>query len=192
MHDSSRLPLLPPSRMNAEQKELYANILNTVIPRFHGFSTQGDDGSLIGPFNAMLHFPMFGAPAWAFNRALIECSGLPKPIYQLVILVTGAKFGARYELHAHGIMAEQAGLPAAKIAAIAAGERPADLTGEEAVAYDLAAALNRGATLSSKLFEAGVDAFGDRGVAEIVFLVGCFCMVSVVLNAYDTPCPSAT
>ena len=192
MHDKLRLPLLPPLRLNAEQKELYENILNVVIPRFHGFSTQREDGALIGPFNAMLHFPMFGSPAWAFNRALIEHSELPKPVHQLVILVTGARFGARYEIHAHEIMAQQAGLPTAKIATIVAGERPVDLTREEAVAYDLAAALNRGAALADKLYEAGRDVFGDRGVAEIVFLVSCFCMVSIVLNAYDVWEPSDT
>jgi 4-carboxymuconolactone decarboxylase len=180
-----RLPLLPPFAFSREQKELYDDILRVVTPRFHGFPIQRDDGALIGPFNAMLHFPMFGASAWAFNRALIEKSELPKHIYQLVVLVTGARFGARYEVYAHEIMSQAAGLSAAKIATMAAGERPADLTREEAVAYDLAAALNRGSSLSWGIFRAGREIFGDRGLAEIVFLVGCFCMVSVVLNAYD-------
>lgn len=192
MEHKLRLPLVPPSRFSAEQKELYENILKVVKPRFHGFSTEREDGSLIGPFNAMLHFPIFGSPAWAFNRALIEHSELPKPVHQLVILVTGARFGAHYEIHAHEIMAEQAGLATAKIATIVAGERPADLTREEGIAYDLAAALNRGGTLPDKLYNVGRDVFGDRGVAEIVFLVGCFCMVSIVLNAYDVRDPAAT
>jgi 4-carboxymuconolactone decarboxylase len=30
---------------------------------------------------------------------------------------------------------------------------------------------------------------GTGALAEIVFLVGCFCMVSVVLNAYDVTVP---
>jgi hypothetical protein len=32
-------------------------------------------------------------------------------------------------------------------------------------------------------------AFGDVGVAEIVFLVGCFSMVAVTLNAFDVSVP---
>jgi 4-carboxymuconolactone decarboxylase len=186
---TSRLPLLPPPDLSDDQKELYDDILKAIRPRFHGFATQRDDGALIGPFNAMLHFPMFGAPAWAFNKALIENSELPKAVHQLVILVTGARFGARYEIHAHEIMAEAAGLSAAKIATIVAGERPADLSREEAAAYDLAAALNRGAHLPGGIFRAGRELFGERGLAEIVFLVGCFCMISVVLNAYDVTVP---
>jgi 4-carboxymuconolactone decarboxylase len=184
-----RLPLLPPSTLSPEQMDLYENILNVVISRFHGFHTQRDDGALIGPFNAMLHFPMFGAPAWAFNRARIEHSELPKRVHQLVILVTGARLGARYELYAHEILAEAACLSPVKIPTIVAGERPADLSREEPVAYDLAAALNGGAPLSGGIFKAARELFGERGLAEIVFLVGCFCMVSVLLNTYDLTVP---
>jgi hypothetical protein len=77
----------------------------------------------------------------------------------------------------------------AKIATIAAGERPTELTREEAVAHDLATALNRGTTLPEGILKAGLDAFVEPGLAEIVFLVGCFCRVSVVLNAYDVVVP---
>jgi alkylhydroperoxidase family enzyme len=132
---------------------------------------------------------MFGAPAWAFNQAMIENSELPRPLHQLVILVTATKFGARYQIFAHEIVAEASGLSPYKIATIVAGERPTDLTFEEGVAFDLAKALNRGGSLSETMFELGRDTFGERGLAEIVFLVGCFCMVSVVLNAYDVAVP---
>jgi 4-carboxymuconolactone decarboxylase len=106
-----------------------------------------------------------------------------------VILVTATKFGARYQIFAHEIVAEASGLSPYKIATIVAGERPTDLTFEEGVAFDLAKALNRGGSLSETMFELGRDTFGERGLAEIVFLVGCFCMVSVVLNAYDVAVP---
>jgi 4-carboxymuconolactone decarboxylase len=34
-----------------------------------------------------------------------------------------------------------------------------------------------------------LSAFGESGVAEIVFLIGCFSMVAVTLNAFDEPVP---
>jgi hypothetical protein len=49
----------------------------------------------------------------------------------LVILVTAAKFGARYEIYGHEYFARRAGLAEHKIATIAAGERPGNLTREE-------------------------------------------------------------
>jgi 4-carboxymuconolactone decarboxylase len=49
----------------------------------------------------------------------------------LVILVTAAKFGARYEIYGHEYFARRAGLAEHKIATIAAGERPGNLSCEE-------------------------------------------------------------
>lgn len=144
---------------------------------------------LIGPFNAWLHFPQFGKPAWAFNRAMWEHSVLPAAIHQLVILVTAAKFGARYEIYGHEYFAGRAGLADQKIASIVAGERPDDLTHEERVAYDMAAALNRGGPVPETTYRAVLSTFGEQGLAEIVFLVGCFSMVGVTLNAFDASVP---
>ena len=73
-------------------------------------SHAGSDGALIGPFNGWLHFPQFGKPAWDFNKSLWEHSVLPAAIHQLVILVTAAKLGARYEIYGHEYFARRAGL----------------------------------------------------------------------------------
>lgn len=105
------------------------------------------------------------------------------------ILVTVAKFGARYAIYGHEYFAGRAGLSQNKIATIAAGERPGDLTDDERVAYDMAAALNRGGVLAETSYQAVVRRFGERGAAEVVFLVGCFAMVAVTLNAFDSGVP---
>ena len=137
----------------------------------------------------MLHFPQFGQPAWTYTKALIENSTLPKAAHEVAILVTGARFDSRYELYAHERVAEAAGLSAAKIAAVAAGQRPADLTEEEAAAYDVAAALAGGRQLPQSTYARAVAAFGKEGTAELVYLVGGYCLVSVLLNAYDVSVP---
>jgi len=153
---------------------------------------RADDGALIGPFNGWLHYPQFGAAAWALNKSLWEHAVLPGPIHQLVILVTVARFGARYAIYGHEYFASEAGLAEATIATIAGGERPSDLSDDERAAYDMAAALNRGASLPESTFRAAVNRFGPVGAAEIVFLVGCFSMVAVTVNAFDAAVPSET
>ena len=184
-----RLPLLPPTSLSPDQADLYGDMVAVVEKNFGDLVARRDDGALIGPFNAWLHFPQFGKPAWAFNRAMWEHSVLPGAIHQLVILVTAAKFGARYEVHGHEYFAQRAGLAEQKIATIVAGERPADLTHDEGVAYDMAAALNRGGPLPETTYRAVLATFGDVALAEIVFLVGCFSMVGVTLNAFDASVP---
>jgi 4-carboxymuconolactone decarboxylase len=118
-----------------------------------------------------------------------EHAVLPAAIHQLVILVTAAKFGARYEIYGHEYFAGRAGLVEQKIATIVAGERPDDLTHDERAAYDMAAALNRGGSLPETTYRAALSTFGEQGLAEIVFLVGCFSMVGVTLNAFDASVP---
>jgi len=184
-----RLPLLPPASLSPVQKSLYDDMVDVVEKNFGELVARRKDGALIGPFNGWLHFPQFGKPAWAFNRAMWEHSVLPAAIHQLVILVTAAKFGARYEIYGHEYFAQRAGLADQKIATIAAGERPSDLTDDERVAYDMAAALNRGGPLPETTYRAVQTTFGDAALAEIVFLVGCFSMVGVTLNAFDASVP---
>jgi 4-carboxymuconolactone decarboxylase len=184
-----RLPLLPPTSLGTDQADLYDDMVAVIEKNFGDLVARRNDGALIGPFNAWLHFPQFGKPAWAFNRAMYEHSVLPAAIHQLVILVTAAKFGARYEIYGHEYFAQRAGLAEQKIATIVAGERPADLTHDEGVAYDMAAALNRGGPLPETTYRAVLTTFGDVALAEIVFLVGCFSMVGVTLNAFDASVP---
>ena len=64
-----------------------------------------------------------------------------------------------------------------------------DLTREEAVAYDVAAALNRAAPLPETIYRMGVDVFGRQGMAEIIYLVACFHIVAIILNGYDVSVP---
>ncbi len=189
MTPKTRLPLLPPSSLSPDQKELYDDMVAGIERNFGELVARRADGALIGPFNGWLHFPRFGRPAWAFNRSLWEHSVLPAAVHQLVILVTAAKFGARYEIYGHEYFARRAGLAERKIATIVAGERPSDLTHQEGVAYDMAVALNRGAPLPETTYQAVLNTFGEQAVAEIVFLVGCFSMVAVTLNAFDASVP---
>ena len=186
-----RLPPLPPANMTPDQRALHDDVAPMVAERLKGFVSKRADGALVGPFPPMLHFPQFGRPAWDYTKALIEQATLSKPVREVAILATGACFDSRYELYAHEHVAESAGLSPAKIAAIAAGQRPADLSLEEAVAYDVATALAGGKQLPGSTYGAAVAAFGKDGVGELVSLVGGYCLVSVMLNAFDMSVPGS-
>ncbi len=70
-----------------------------------------------------------------------------------------------------------------------AGQRPHDLAEQEALAHDLAAALRHGGALPEATCRAALATFGGAGTAELVYLVGGCCLVSVVHNAYDRSVP---
>ncbi len=177
--------------MTSDQQALHDAMSPVIAEHLKGFVSKRSDGALVGPFPPMLHFLQFGQPAWEYTRALIEQAKLPKPAREVAILVAGACFNSRYELYAHEHVAEGTGLSPTKIATIAAGQRPADLNAEEAVAYDVAATLAGGRQLAGSTYQAAVDAFGRDGVGELVYLIGGYCLVSVLLNTFDMSVPGS-
>ena len=184
-----RLPPLAPDSLDPERRRLHDDMAAMVAQHLKGFVSTRRDGALVGPFPPMLHVPQFGGPAWAFTRSLIEHATLPRAVREVAILATGARFRSRYELYAHEVVAEQAGLAPATIATLAAGQRPADLDQEQAIAFDVASALVSGMTLPASLHARACAAFGTEGLAELVYLVGGYCLVSLLLNAFDVPVP---
>ena len=184
-----RLPLIPPDQLSPEQRPLAEDMRAGIDERFKGFASIREDGALMGPWNPWIHEPRFGAPIWELTKALSSRSALPAQVREVAILVTGAHFHAAYELYAHVIVAENRGLADEKLATIVAGQRPPDLTREEGVAYDMASALVRGGVLPELTWRAAVDILSPRGAAELAYLVGLYCLVSVTLNAFDVPVP---
>jgi 4-carboxymuconolactone decarboxylase len=187
-----RLPLIPPTNLDAEQRHLYDDMRNGIEANFKGFTAIDDSGRLIGPWNPWLHFAKFGGPVWELVKALSTSPKLPRPVREIAILVTGAHFHSAYEIYAHVLVAELRGIGDDKIATIIAGQRPGDLTREEAVAYDLASALISGGVLPELTYRQAVDLFGEEATAEFIYLVGLYCMVSVTLNGFDVPLPAPT
>src|ERR1700712_2340095 len=184
-----RLPLTAPADLSAEQKPLYDDMRQGIAKNFQGFINVRDDGALLGAWNPWIHEPQFGKPVWELTKAMVTRPSLPPVVREVAILVTGAHFRSAYELYAHVIVAEHRGLSDEKLATIVAGQRPIDLTRAEAVAYDVASALVNGGVLPELTYRAAVEQFGLHGAAELSYLIGLYCMVSVTLNTFDVPVP---
>ena len=184
-----RLPLIPPSDLTPEQRALYDDMREGIAKNFKGFIAIREDGALLGPWNPWLHEPAFGKASWDLVRALADKPSLPKPVREVAILVTGAHFKSAYELYAHVLVGEQRGLSDGN-ATVVAGQRPVDLTREEAIAYDFASALMNGGVLPELTYRTAVG-FGQHGAAELSYLVGLYALVSITLNTFDVPVPEA-
>jgi 4-carboxymuconolactone decarboxylase len=137
-------PCVKPRTFSHSSRSLYEDMHEGISKSFQGFIAMRKDGTLMGPWNPWLHEARIGKPIWDLTKALSTQSNLPDPARQVAILVTGAHFRAAYEIYAHVAVAEHDKLPDAKLATIVAGQRPPDLTRDEAVAYDVAAALTGG------------------------------------------------
>ncbi len=189
-----RLALVEPAELTDTQKPLYDDMKRGIEKNFKGFTAICKGGELIGPWNPWLRFPRIGAPMWDLVKALSDpgSSKLPKPVREVTILTTGAAFRSGYELYAHILMAELRGLDDKTIATIVAGQRPTSLNDDESCAYDVTSSLLRGGVLPELLYRTAIERFGKEGAAELIYLVGLYCMISLTLNGFDVPIPEKT
>jgi len=179
----------PPADLPPERRALYDDMRAGIEQNFKGFVAMDSAGALLGPFNPWLRYATWGGPIWELVKSLSVSPTLPRPIREVAILVTGAKFRSAYEIYAHVVIAESRGLSDDKISTIIVGQRPSDLTREEGIAYDVASGLVEGHVVPDLTYRQARDAFGEQGAAELIFLVGLYCLVSVTLNGFDVPVP---
>ena len=182
-----RLPTLPPDRLTAEQRALYDRNVEQIAHGFTAFRTAREDGALLGPWGVFLHEPAVGHAHYDVIGAVTAMKRLAPSAKQVAILVVGARFKAAYELYAHTAVAAAEGMDPAKVATLAAGGRPLDLTAEEAYAYDVASALLDGGVLPGATYRAARDRLGQGALTELVLWVGTYAQVAVTLNAFDVP-----
>lgn len=185
-----RLPPLAVSEMNSEQKRLFAQMQTEIPKSFNAFKVRDSSGRLLGPWNAWLHQPDYGIPIWALSDAVCKDIGLSNRVMQIVILAVGAKLKAAYELYAHSMVAKSIGLSSSEIGQLKLGEIPQTLDHSEKIAFNIAACLLDGEILPDSLYSEGVQLFGDKGLAQIIYLVGFYMLVSITLNAYKVGIPA--
>ncbi len=187
-----RLPPLLPETLSPRLREVHDGVASLVAQTQERIVIADERGALIGPFPAMLHFPQFGVPALMLQRALAAEARLPGKVREVAILSVGAAYGARYQLYAHEITAAEVGLSPAQVATLAAGERPTDLSEQEAIAHDVSRALVSGQILPTFTYARAIRLLGCEGIGELAFLVGGYCLIAMVLNCFDVPVPESS
>jgi 4-carboxymuconolactone decarboxylase len=152
----------------------------------------GPRGGVNGPFNVLLRSPEIGDLGQEFGGAARFKSSLPQRLYELAILVTARHWTAQYEWQAHHRSALQAGLSAAICDAIAAGRRPASMQKDEEAVYDFVSQLLNTKQVSDAAFTAAKNAFGEKGVVDIIAVTGWYSIVSMMLNVDQYPVNEGT
>lgn len=185
-----RIQPLAPETLGTELRFVHDEIASLIGKSQKIVRMTDANGALLGPFAPMLHFPQFGVPALNFLRSLDSNATLCKSVREIAILTVGATYGAKFELYAHEIMAESLGISSSTIATLAAGGYPSGLTEQETVAHNIAAALGRGRIVPDSTYQESIKQFGKKGTAELIFLIGGYCLIAMVLNGFDIPAPS--
>jgi 4-carboxymuconolactone decarboxylase len=116
-------------------------------------------------------------------------SSVRRQLNEIAILVTARYWNSQYPWYSHHRMALEAGLDAGIIDAIARGSRPPNMQPDEAAAYDFCRELLETKQVSDATFRAAVNAVGERGVVDLLGVMGYYQLVSMALNVDRYPMP---
>ena len=145
-----------------------------------------------GPFNVLLRSPEIGDLGQQFGASTRFKSSLPQKLYELAILVTARHWTSQYEWQAHHRSALQAGLSSTIADAIAQGKRPAVMQKDEEAVYNFSSELLNTKQVSDATFNAAKSALGERGVVDLVAVMGWYGTVSMLLNTDRYPVADGT
>jgi 4-carboxymuconolactone decarboxylase len=163
--------------MTPEQKTMMEHLVN------------GERRGASGPFNVLLRSPEMGDLVQQFGASMRFHSSLPRKLNEMAIIITARHWTAQYEWYAHRTAAAQAGLNESIIQAIAAGKRPASMDADETIIYNFATELLNTKEVSDPVFKAAKDKFGERGVVDLIGVMGYYQLVSMLLNVDRYPLP---
>ncbi len=112
---------------------------------------------------------------------------LPDDVRELCILRFAARKGYGYEWAHHLRPADLAGIDAATIDALAAGDVPDGLRPDRSAALRAVDAVVEDRRLDDGLYDELVAAFGTRGAVELVVLCGLYGVMGSMVTAFGIP-----
>lgn len=151
--------------------------------------TSGPRGGIRGPFNAWLRSPELANHGQQLGAYCRYGSSLPPNLSELAIILTGKHWTSQYEFHAHARLALAAGVPEAAVEAIRTGGMPKFEDDREQLVYDFVTEYLRTHRVSGAMYQRALDLIGERGILDVVAIVGYYGLVSMTLNVFEVDLP---
>jgi len=142
------------------------------------------------PYRAYIRSPDLAPRLTSVAEYLRWNTSLPPRLSEMAILITARQWTAQYEWFAHYPLAIKGGLDPKVAGDIAAGKRPESMKDDEAALYDLAMALYRDKKVPDAIYKAALDKFGERGIIEIIAIMGFYDITSMTLITMQATAPN--
>ncbi len=178
--DTIRFAPLSPDQLTPPQKAWADSI--AAPPRNAKFTNP--------PYRAYIRNPDLAPRLTAMTDYLRWNTSLPPRLSEFAILITARQWTAQYEWFAHYPLAIKGGLDPKVADDIAYGVRPTTMKDDETALYDLAMALYRDKKVSDAVYKAALDKFGERGIMDIIGLMGYYDITSMTLITMRAEAPN--
>ena len=138
------------------------------------------------PFNVFARSPALGVLLLQLSDYVRFNSSLPPRLSEFAIMIAARQWSQPYEWRAHYPLAIKGGLDRQIIVDLAAGNRPKNMKDDETALYDFCTEMYRDKDVSDKSFTAALAAFGERGIMDLIGIIGYYDLVSMALIVQRT------
>lgn len=180
----SRLHPSTPSDLNAEQAELYQSIAGG--SRAQGkqhFALLNPDGSLAGPFNALLLAPALGDALQQLGAAVRYRTALSDRTREIAILMVAAHWNSAFERMAHESVGRGIGLTEVELEQVRAGGIP-DLSDPHELACATATRALIAGDIDDDLWVDLRTVLDESTLFELSTLVGYYATLALQLRVF--------
>ncbi len=174
-----RLELPPEDQMTEEQKAACAE------------AVAGIRGRVPAPMIAWLRNPELARRGQKLGELLRYQTTLEPRLSELAILVCARHWTSHHEWTAHKREGLKAGMDPEVVAAIAARREPALRDAREKAVYEVSRTLLARGRIPQPLYESSVAALTERGMVELVGILGYYCLVALTLNTFELGLPGS-
>jgi 4-carboxymuconolactone decarboxylase len=174
----TRMPPIPADKLTEAQKLAFEDFR----------SVRGREP--YGPFIAELRSPEIIKLLSRLGDYTRFKTALSLRLTELVIIMTARHATQEYVWHSHYGIAVKAGLDPAIIKAIGERRRP-ELDEEAQIVYDFCTELFTAETVSDATYARAVSKFGEKGIIDMLGIVGYFSFQALILDTVRFPAPKS-
>lgn len=187
---SERLRRITPDEMTPEQHEFYGKFAGGKrAGPGSSFSLVHPDGGLIGPPSVWLLSPPLARVYEQAGGAMRFDLQLSDRAREIALLLHAFSRDCSFELYAHRIAGQAAGLTDDEIEGLATRTPPAFESDEERSVFATTLAILDRKTLDDAEYDAAVAALGERTLFELVALLGHYDMIATQLIVFRVEPP---
>jgi 4-carboxymuconolactone decarboxylase len=139
-----------------------------------------------GPFNAYARSPGLGLLLLHVSDYVRFNSSLAPRLSEFAIMIAARQWSQPYEWRAHYPLAIKGGLDRQIVVDLGAGRRPQSMKDDETALYDFCTELYRDKNVSDAVFKAALSKFGERGIMDLIGIIGYYDIASMALIVQKT------
>jgi 4-carboxymuconolactone decarboxylase len=175
--DNARFPPLRADELTPEQKAWADSI--ALPPRNAKFTNP--------PYRVYIRNPTLAPKLQAISDYVRWNTSLPPRLSEFAIMIGARHWSVPYEWRAHYVLAVKGGLDRHILTDLGAGNRPQNMKDDETALYDFVTEMYRDKNISDATFSAALAKFGERGVMDLIGIIGYYDIASMALIVQKTP-----